>query len=36
MLVYIFFLDLLMIVITDEEFWSPGVAVKVLDKKANV
>jgi hypothetical protein len=27
------FLHLLMIVITNEEFWSTGVAVEVLDKK---
>jgi hypothetical protein len=30
------FLNLLMIVITDEEFWSTGVAVEVLDKKDDV
>jgi hypothetical protein len=30
------FFNLLMIVLTAEEFWSTGVAVEVLDKKANV
>jgi hypothetical protein len=30
------FLDLLVIVVTDEDCWSHGVAVEVLDKKADV
>jgi hypothetical protein len=36
MLVCMSFLNLLMIVITDEEFWFTGVVVEVLDKKADV
>jgi hypothetical protein len=36
MLVCMSFLNLLMIVITDEEVWSTGVAVEVIDREAYV
>jgi hypothetical protein len=34
--VCMYFLSLLLIVFTDEEFWFTGVTMEVLDKKANV